>query len=67
MPVEEVVTHGVDGLVVEHDRPDQLVRRVSQLLDHQDLRESLGRAARQRAADFDAQVTLPRLTRLIEA
>lgn len=67
MPVEEVVTHGVDGLLVEHDRPDQLVRRVTQLLDHQDLRERLGRAARQRAADFDAQVTLPRLTRLIEA
>jgi glycosyltransferase involved in cell wall biosynthesis len=67
MPVEEVITHGVEGLLVEHDRPDHLARRVGQLLQREDLRARLGQAARQKAQQFDRSLTLPRLTTLIEA
>jgi len=67
MPVEEVITHGVEGLLVDHDSPDQVVRRVSQLLQYPELRHRLGAAARRRALDYDTRITLPRLTQLIEA
>jgi glycosyltransferase involved in cell wall biosynthesis len=67
MPVEEVITHGVEGLLVEHDRPDQLASRVLQLLQSEEMRTRLGQAARQKAQQFDLSLTLPRLTQLIEA
>ena len=53
--------------LVEHDRPDQLARRVCQLLQHADLRARLGQAARKKAEQFDLRITLSRLSELIEA
>ncbi len=67
MPVEEVISHGVEGILVDHNRPDQLAHRILQLLASPSLRERLGRAARQKAQHFDLSHTLPRLAQLIEA
>lgn len=67
MPVEEVISHGVDGLLVQHDRPAELSDRILRLLAKPDLRHRLGAAARQKALHYDQGHTLLRLAQLIEA
>lgn len=67
MPVAEVITSGVEGVLVPHDRPDLLADRVVRLLARPDLRVQLGQAARRRALDFDQAGTLLRLAQLVEA
>ena len=67
MPVEEVVTNGVEGLLVPMDQPERLAQRVSVLLRDHKLRERLGHAARKRALQFDQNVTLPKLSAVVEA
>ena len=65
MPVEEVVTNGVEGVLVPMDQPERLAQRVSALLRDQKLRERLGHA-RERALQFDQIVTLPKLAAVVE-
>ena len=66
MPVEEVITNGVEGLLVPMDQPECLAHRVSALLRDQNLRESFSKAARQKAAMFDQSYTLPKLAAVVE-
>ena len=66
MPVEEVLSNGVDGLLVPMDDHIILEKRISTLLSDPVLRTSLGLAARRRALLYDEQTTLPRLAALIE-
>lgn len=42
----EIITDGQDGILIEPNNPDQLAREVLKLLDDQDLREKIGKAAR---------------------
>lgn len=67
MPVEEVISNGVEGLLVPMDQPDLLARRVSALLQDASLRERLGQAARQRALAFDQGQMLPRLASVVQS
>jgi glycosyltransferase involved in cell wall biosynthesis len=67
MPVAEVITSGVEGVLVPHDRPDLLADRIVRLLARPDLRVQLGQAARRRALDFDQAGSLLRLAQLVEA
>jgi glycosyltransferase involved in cell wall biosynthesis len=56
----EVVTDGVHGMVVPPRDPDALASGVVKLLHDPDLRRGLGRAARERAADFDIRASVRR-------
>ena len=67
MPVQEVIRDGVNGLLVPMGDSELLARRVIALLSKPELRMSLGRAARQEALKWDQTVTLPKITRVIEA
>ena len=67
MPVEEVITNGVEGVLVPMDQPALLAQRVSALLRDQNLRERLGKAARQKAEQFDQSHTLPKLAAVVDA
>lgn len=50
-PVEEVVQDGVNGLLANFRSPEHLAMRVEELLDHPELRQRLGKAARQTILD----------------
>ena len=65
-PVNEVIDHGREGLLVPQNNPAALVQRVDQLLGNPQLRAQLGRAARQRALLYDQRLMLPQLTALLE-
>ena len=67
MPVEEVITHGVDGVLVNHDQPEELADRIQRLLLKPEMRERLGAAARQKAQHYDQSHTLLQVAQLIEA
>ena len=67
MPVEEVITNGVEGVLVPMEQPERLAQLVSALLKDQKLRERLGHAARARALQFDQLVMLPKLAAVVEA
>jgi glycosyltransferase involved in cell wall biosynthesis len=67
MPVHEVIEHGVQGLLVPHNDPVLLARRVLTLLADESLRQRLGQAARSEALNWDQRQTLPHLVRLVEA
>ena len=51
--VPEVITDGVDGLLVEAGDPSALALAVARLLDDEELRVALGEQARATAAGFD--------------
>ncbi len=65
-PVSEVITDGVEGLLVSMDDHQTLAKRVVSLLSSSSLRESLSRFAQLKASTFDQSKTLPKLTSLIE-
>lgn len=67
MPVEEVITHGVDGLLISHDQPDELADRILRLLAKPEMRQRLGTAARSKALQYNQRHTLLELAQLIEA
>ena len=66
LPVSEVITDGVEGLLVPMDDHQILAKRVVSLLSSSSLRESLSRFAQLKASTFDQSKTLPKLTSLIE-
>ena len=55
--VTEIISDGVDGLLVEPRNVDALARTLARLQDHPDLRSKLGRAARQTVINrFDSRI-----------
>jgi len=66
MPVGEVITSGVDGVLVPVNQPERVSQCLLALLANGPMREQLGAAARRRALSWDQAVVLPRLAGLIE-
>jgi len=62
----EVVTDGVDGLVVPYGDPDALGAALARLIADEDLRLRLAQNARARAASFPFSATVDAYARLIE-
>ena len=58
-PVSEVISHGVDGLLVPINDVKALCDAISLLLLNPQLRSELGISARKRAFDYDQRKTLP--------
>ncbi len=57
----ELVVHGETGLLVPPGEPAALRVALQHLLDHAELRADMGRAARQRVAQFQASSVVPRI------
>ena len=66
MPVQEVISDGVNGLLVDMDDPDQLAAKVSLLLRDESLRDTLGINARTFALKYDQSKTHPMFLGLIQ-
>jgi glycosyltransferase involved in cell wall biosynthesis len=64
--IPEVVTDGVDALLVPPGDPDALAAAVSKLLGDADRRADLGERAAARAANFDMEATTRRLEVIYE-
>ena len=60
----EVVEDGVNGLVVEPGRPEELAGALLRMLDSADLRASMAAAARGRARDYDIRAVAGRYEEL---
>ena len=65
LPVQEVITDGVDGVLVPMDDPRRLAERILALLRRPDLRDEFGKRARAKALQWDQCQTMPRLHQLI--
>lgn len=65
--IPEVITSGVDGVLVPPERPDALAAAVGRLLETPLDRADLGLAGRRRLlSEFTSDVVLPRLVRVYE-
>ena len=56
---DEVITDGVDGLLVPPGDPDALAAAAGGVLDDAELAERLATAGRERAGSFDWSIVLP--------
>ena len=65
-PVQEVLTDGVDSLLVPMDDHLSLADKIISLLSNPELRQKLSTNARSKSLSYDQALTLPLLTRLIE-
>jgi len=65
-PVEEVITDGVEGLLVPIHDSARLAEKILLLLNSPELRHQFGKAARLRAMEWDQHHVLPQLTRVVE-
>lgn len=63
---EEIIMDGENGLLVPVEDPTALANAIDRLLGDTELRDRLGRAARERAREFDAVRILPRFEVLLE-
>lgn len=63
---EEIITDGVDGLLVPVEDPDALAAAIDRLLADPALRARLGEAAARRARDFDLPVVVRQFEALFE-
>lgn len=63
---EEIITDGENGLLVPVEDPGALANAINRLLGDTELRERMGRAAKERAKEFDAARILPRFEALLE-
>jgi glycosyltransferase involved in cell wall biosynthesis len=59
--IPQAITDGVEGLLVEPRRPDQLADAIERLARDSDLRRTMGKAAEARAADYDVTRALTRI------
>jgi glycosyltransferase involved in cell wall biosynthesis len=59
--VPQAITDGVEGILVPPRRPDLLAAAVERLARDPELRRTMGRAAEQRAADYDVTRALTRI------
>jgi glycosyltransferase involved in cell wall biosynthesis len=59
--IPQAVTDGVEGLLVPPGRPDRLAGAIDRLAGDPALRESMGRAAGNRAGEYDVTRALARL------
>lgn len=64
MPVEEVIRHGQNGLLIPLGSPDRLATSVLDLLANAPLRERLGDQAREDSLGWDQNVVWPRFRAL---
>ena len=67
MPVSEVISDGLNGMLVPITDHKLLAKRVVALLSNDRLRNELGFAARQTALAWDQTVMLPKLSNLVES
>ncbi len=66
MPVEEVITNGIEGLLVSINSPEELANAVGNLLANNVLRQSISYNARSRAMNYDHKLVLPKTVKIIE-
>lgn len=62
----EIITHGRDGLLVPVGDPAAMAAAFKELLDDPGLRESIGRAGRERAQHFTVENLLPQYEQLLQ-
>jgi glycosyltransferase involved in cell wall biosynthesis len=62
--VPEAVREGIEGLIVPPHRPDLLADAIESLVDDPRRRRQMGRAARQRAHDYDIEAAVRRTEEL---
>lgn len=67
MPVEEVITDGVEGVLVPMQDPALLAQRIEALLVSPQMRDALGQRARRRALEWDQTLMLPKLEAIIRS
>ena len=67
-PVEEVIRHGKNGLLVDFFKPQEIVEQVCEVLDHKDMMQDLRDAGRETVVKrYDLRsVCLPRQKALVE-
>lgn len=59
--IDEAITDSNDGLLVPARQPDEMASRIGHLLEHHELREEMGRAARRRIEQsFDLKTQVQR-------
>lgn len=62
--VPEVIHHGVDGWLVPAGNVEAIGQALQQLLDQPELRKTLAKAAKEKAATFSAKVIVPKYLEL---
>ncbi|HEX8172611.1 MAG TPA: glycosyltransferase [Thermoanaerobaculia bacterium] len=66
--IPELIDHNRSGLLIDVTQPEQLARAMRQLLENRELRERIGRAAKERVRDgFDVRRTAAELVSLLDA
>jgi len=65
MPLEEVIRHAQNGMLVKFDQPKQLSNIICSLLANSGLRHQLGKQARLDSLAWDQNILVPRLEELL--
>lgn len=63
---EEIITPGVNGLLVPLGREEELAQAIQRVLENEPLRRQLSQAGRKRSQDFDVSTIMPQYEELFQ-
>ena len=62
----ELITNGIEGLLIKFDDTDAIVEAVTKLLNNQDISQRLVQSARVRVKDFEKERAIDRIVELLQ-
>ena len=63
---KDIITDGKNGYLVEPENVEALAERICHLIEHEELRKEMGKAARKRAEDFQEDKIMQKWVDLFE-
>jgi glycosyltransferase involved in cell wall biosynthesis len=63
---EDIITDGVDGFLIRHRSIEDFANKLSQLMDHQELRQEMGKAGIESSRRYEVSKIMPLWKKLFE-
>lgn len=62
----EIITDGIDGYLIKDRNEDEMIEKISYLIDNPKERNKMGKNAKQKSKDYSGEVVLEKWVKLIE-
>ena len=62
----EIISDGVDGYLIKDRNEDEMIEKISDLINDENLRKSLGKNAKAKSKEYSGDIVLEKWNKLIK-